>query len=262
MSRIKICGLRRKTDIEYANLCLPDYVGFVFAPSPRRVDARTAAALKSLLDPRILAVGVFVNEEISVIRRLCEERTIDLIQLHGDEDDAYMRALKAVLPHPLIRAVAIHGGDADSDDGANSGGHDSANAGRNNGGSGPDGGDENGGGKGGGAAPDFLSALAPAAEYLLFDAYGPDVRGGGGKRFRWETVRHVRRPYFLAGGLAPANVAAAIRQLSPYCVDMSSGVETDGCKDLEKMKAVTAIVRDSQSWLRPRLTALKAQSNR
>jgi phosphoribosylanthranilate isomerase len=206
VSKIKICGLRREKDVEYANICMPDYVGFVFAPSKRRVDARTAAILKSLLDTRISAAGVFVNEDISVIRGLCEDHVIDVVQLHGDEDDAYIHALKAIVPNPVIKAMTVRD-DAGDDE------------------------------------SDSLSFVAPGADYLLFDAYAPGMRGGSGKGFRWDAIRRVRRPYFLAGGLNPDNAASAVRQLHPYCVDISSGVETDGFKDLGKMQAVTRAVK-------------------
>lgn len=106
-TRVKICGLRRMEDVSFVNECLPDYVGFVFAESKRQVTKRQAEALRAALDPQILAVGVFVNEEIGKIRPLCERGIIDLIQLHGDEDEEYLRELSGCVKTPIIRGVRV-----------------------------------------------------------------------------------------------------------------------------------------------------------
>lgn len=105
MSKIKICGLRRAEDIDAVNRALPDYIGFVFAPSRRRVDTATAAALKEKLDKRIAAVGVFVNEEIDTILRIYRAGIIDAVQLHSDEDDALIRRVGEICP--VIKAVGV-----------------------------------------------------------------------------------------------------------------------------------------------------------
>lgn len=111
MTRIKICGLTRPEDIEAVNDYLPDYIGFVFAQSRRQVDETTAMALKCRLDARIAAVGVFVNEDISRIVRLCRVGVIDFVQLHGEEDDGYIRELKQKIRHPVIKAVRMKEGE-------------------------------------------------------------------------------------------------------------------------------------------------------
>ncbi|NLL00257.1 MAG: phosphoribosylanthranilate isomerase [Clostridiales bacterium] len=110
MTRIKICGLTRAEDIDAVNYYLPDYIGFVFAQSKRQVDDIKARELKLRLDPRISAVGVFVNEDIDRIVRLCITGVIDLVQLHGEEDDAYMRDLKQKIRNPVIKAVRVKNG--------------------------------------------------------------------------------------------------------------------------------------------------------
>ena len=92
--KIKICGLKREEDIEYVNVCKPDYIGFVFAGQKRKIDYDTAKHLKSKLDSSIRAVGVFVNENIEFIDRLVCDNIIDMIQLHGDEDGNYISRLK------------------------------------------------------------------------------------------------------------------------------------------------------------------------
>lgn len=107
MVKVKICGLRRKEDIEAANQFHPDYIGFVFAKSKREVTDEKALELKAMLNPEIQAVGVFVNEQPSRIEMLCKKRMIDIVQLHGDEDENYIRELKKRIPNPVIKALRV-----------------------------------------------------------------------------------------------------------------------------------------------------------
>lgn len=107
MTKIKICGLSRAEDIAAVNRFLPDYIGFVFAESKRQVNIETAALLKEKLNPRIKAVGVFVNAPIEKIEEIYKKGIIDLIQLHGDEDDAYIRSLKNICGCPVIKAASV-----------------------------------------------------------------------------------------------------------------------------------------------------------
>ncbi len=108
MTRIKMCGLSRPEDIEAANELKPEYIGFVFAEKSRRyVTPEKAAGLKRRLSPDIQAVGVFVNAELSLIRELVNRDVIDVIQLHGDEDDAYIREVRSFTDKPVIRAFRV-----------------------------------------------------------------------------------------------------------------------------------------------------------
>jgi phosphoribosylanthranilate isomerase len=107
MTRIKICGLTRLEDIEAVNHCLPEYVGFVFAPSRRQVTPAHARLLKQRLDPRIQAVGVFVNETVENIALLCAAGTIDVVQLHGDEDQGFIDSLRQRVVCPIIKAIRV-----------------------------------------------------------------------------------------------------------------------------------------------------------
>lgn len=109
MTKIKICGLKRIEDIEAANKLCPDYIGFVFADfSHRCVDKETARELKSHLDPKIKAVGVFVNEDIGFVAELLNEEIIDIAQLHGSEDEDYIRELRSRTDREIIRAFNIN----------------------------------------------------------------------------------------------------------------------------------------------------------
>jgi len=192
MTKVKICGLTRPEDVDAVNILLPEFVGFVFAESKRRVSEETATALRRRLDDRVLAIGVFVNnQDIERVAWLCNSGIIDAAQLHGDEDDEYIRRLKKICDGTIIKSVAVG---------------------------------------------DTMPDATEAADFLLFDTLSVQ-RGGAGNQFDWNVIKDFRRgPYFLAGGLNPQNVRAAIETLNPFCVDVSSGVETDGVKDPEKIR--------------------------
>ena len=200
MTKIKFCGLRRPSDLEAVNQIKPDFVGFVFwDKSKRYVSFAEAAELKKLLDPGIAAVGVFVDAAPEEAAGLANSGIIDMIQLHGHEDEAYIRRLRSLTDKPLIKAF-IPSEDEDS-----------------------------------------VRIEKCTADYVLIDS-----GAGSGKRLAWEGLSFVKRPYFLAGGLAPENAAAAVQRLRPYAVDVSSGIETGGYKDFNKMAAFAAAVRRTQ----------------
>lgn len=197
MTKIKMCGLSRPCDIVAANAIRPEYIGFVFYPkSKRNVTPEQAAQLKKRLSPAIQAVGVFVDAAPEAVSALLRQGVIDIAQLHGHEDEAYLASLRQLTDKPLLQAFRI----AEADD--------------------------------------VTRAMQSSADMVLLDA-----GMGSGEGFDWTLVRKIDRPYFLAGGLDADNVTAAIRQLHPYAVDVSSGIETDGQKDKEKMAAFAAAVR-------------------
>ena len=108
MTKIKLCGMTRPCDIETVNALKPDYIGFVFAKKSKRyVTPETAAEFKEKLDKDIKSVGVFVNEDQDIVAGLLEKGVIDLAQLHGDEDDAYIESLKARTGNEVIKALKI-----------------------------------------------------------------------------------------------------------------------------------------------------------
>ncbi|MBR6443712.1 MAG: phosphoribosylanthranilate isomerase [Clostridia bacterium] len=199
-TRIKICGLRREEDIGAVNGLRPEYIGFVFfRGSKRYVMPEEARTLRDGLAPGIQAVGVFVDEEPETVARLLQEGIIDIAQLHGHEDEAYLAKLRELTEKPLIKAFRIR------------------------------------------SAEDAVQAQASTADAILLDA-----GAGDGKTFDWNWLASVTRPYFLAGGLNPENVGKAVRKLKPYAVDVSSGVETDGIKDIMKMRAFIRAVRGAE----------------
>ncbi|MEY8355323.1 phosphoribosylanthranilate isomerase [Lachnospiraceae bacterium 54-53] len=169
--RIKICGLTRREDVLAVNRWKPDYAGFVFAPGKRRITGAKAGELRKLLLPEIPAAGVFVNSPMNDIVSLAENRTIDLIQLHGDEDRDYILELKKCLGplYPVIKAIRVRTGE------------------------------------------DMTRACELPADFLLFDTYTRDAYGGSGKVFDWSMIPPVNKPWFLAGGICASNLEEAMR---------------------------------------------------
>ena len=213
MVKIKICGMRRSEDIEMANRYKPDFVGFVFAQSPRKVSYEQAKELSELLSDDIVPVGVFVNDHMKLIVDLFKDGIIEMAQLHGDEDEKYIRNLKDKSIEetgkqiPVINAIEIKDG-ADYND-------------------------------------ELLKWRDSASDYFILDS-----GKGSGKTFDWSLIdkesEFFKNSIFLAGGLNSENLALAIEEFNPFAVDLSSSVETDGFKDEEKIKEITEIMENSR----------------
>ncbi|HEY8393469.1 MAG TPA: phosphoribosylanthranilate isomerase [Thermaerobacter sp.] len=215
---IKICGIRDEESALAALEAGADAIGFVFADSPRRVDAatarrivervRAAEAAGSGRKPaghdgsgggapgqaaRMEVVGVFVNAPVAEVIATARAVGLTHVQLHGDEPDADVAALRAA-GMVVIKAVGVA---AD-------------------------------------ASVPPATALGTPADLVLLDRFDPRQRGGTGRTFDWTVAAAVarRRPVIVAGGLAPENVAEAVRVARPWGVDVSSGVErARGVKD-------------------------------
>lgn len=206
MSKIKLCGLTRQEDIDCVNRYLPDYVGFVFyKKSHRFITEAKAAKLKSRLNPKIKAVGVFVDEKPENIISLCKSGTVDLIQLHGSEDGEYIDCLRRSTNSPIIKAFKVK------------------------------------------SHADIAAANASNADFVLLDAFSPNMVGGTGKLFDHSLLTGIERKYFLAGGVTPDNLSDILNAVNPYCIDLSSGIETERLKDESKIKAVMQIIRRQQN---------------
>lgn len=107
--KIKICGLTREEDIQYVNIAMPDFIGFIinFPKSHRSITPQRAKLLKDKLNPKIKSVGVFVNQPYRYIAEICKENIIDMVQLHGDEDDEYIENLKKLTDKEIIKAFIV-----------------------------------------------------------------------------------------------------------------------------------------------------------
>lgn len=108
MTKIKLCGLSRPCEIDMANALKPEYIGFVFAKKSRRyVTLEAAAELKLRLDPGISAVGVFADEAYETVAGLLNDGIIDIAQLHGGEDENYIKELRRMTDKPVIKAFRV-----------------------------------------------------------------------------------------------------------------------------------------------------------
>lgn len=214
MSKVKICGIRRQQDIEYVNRLLPDYIGFIFAESKRRVDIETAKALSGALDDRIEKVGVFVNEAPHAILNIAVQCRLNAVQIHGNETPDYVEGLRRLLDEKgkgvmeIWRAIRVK---------------DRAS---------------------------IEEMKAYRVEAFVLDAYAEGAYGGIGKAFDWSLAAEAKEygKIFMAGGLNAQNVRKAIEQVKPYGVDTSSGVETEGFKDEEKIREFIYQVRNSSGF--------------
>ena len=236
--KVKICGISQEETLPALLEAKPDYMGLVFAPSKRQVSPEKAKALvtnlrtletlhhgrrqASLQDEaldlsrKIGVAGVFVNESMETLIRIAKEVPLDIIQLHGDEDETFIRDLKEALsqaceqdstgaavrgPIEVWKAVSVQG------------------------------------------AEDTAGWLHSAADMILFDTYHEGERGGTGQVFDWQALDAFDRPFILAGGLSLKNIARAIRTVRPHGIDISSGLEREGHKDNDKIGAFSRLLK-------------------
>lgn len=207
MAQVKICGLRRPEHIEAAADAGARYVGLVFFPkSPRAVSADEAAALALHVPVGMARVGLFVDPDDAMLDAVLGKVPLDIIQLHGSESPDRVAQVKGLTGLPVMKSVGLSG-------------------------------------------PADLPALTDyglVADMLLVDAKPPQdavLPGGNGLSFDWRLLvgRKWLRPWMLAGGLTPQNVAEAIRLTGAPAVDVSSGVETEpGVKDEGLIRAFVA----------------------
>ena len=221
--KVKMCGISKVETIPAVVDAKPDYMGLVFTPSKRQVTVDQAKTLVEELHKQyanrynrdaeqysnqtlihqesIKTVGVFVNETVESLLKIAKEVKLDVIQLHGDEDESFIQTLKEQSNVEVWKAVQVR------------------------------------------SAADAEVWIDSSADMLLFDTYHKDERGGTGEVLDWASLDEFERPFMLAGGINSTNVARAIRTVRPYGIDISSGIETEGVKDDEKIKAFTNIVR-------------------
>ena len=207
--QVKICGLSTPDHVRWAVAAGARYVGFVFFPkSPRNVDIDTAAALALEVPPGVAKVALMVDPDDAALDAILARVPVDMLQLHGAESPARVAEIRARAGLPVMKAVGIAG----AEDVAR------------------------------------LDAYSLVADQLLVDAKPPKdapLPGGTGVPFDWGLLTGYRfqRPWMLAGGLTPANAAAAVRLTGARQVDVSSGVETaPGVKDEALIRAFIGAV--------------------
>lgn len=219
--KIKICGLTREEDIAYVNEALPDYVGFVIGVpnSIRNITPDQVRMLCKKLAPSIIPVGVFRNAPVELAAELVLDGTLRAVQLHGDEDENYVRELRRKIVKErrsdfeceVTAKTEITAGNGYGEPVIIKAFHERT----------------------------LENANNSSADLILLD----HARGGIGETFDWELAKQIHRPFFLAGGIGPDNIKEAVRQVQPWGVDMSSKVETDGKKDREKILQAVRMVR-------------------
>lgn len=217
---IKICGLQ-SVEVLKSIIHLPlNLIGFVFAKSKRQVTAEQAALLLPILkswqtDIIPQSVGVFVNPTQEELTHILALAPLDIVQLHGDESPAFCRLIKESFGVKVFKALSIYKDGSARDLSAD------------------------------------LSRYEGVIDGLLLDSYDPKYVGGSGHVFPWEAAlpyqkwaKEVNIPLFIAGGLTQHNVAQLIGHMQPDGVDVSSGVETDGHKDVAKITEFVERVRE------------------
>ncbi|MEI2397982.1 MULTISPECIES: phosphoribosylanthranilate isomerase [Paenibacillus] len=221
---VKICGLQDVEVLKSMKSLPLDYIGLVFAPSRRRVTAEAAAELVAELKewetgtaPRV--AGVFVDPQLTELTELLRTVPLDVVQLHGQESPLFCSGVKQAFPQIQVwkaLSVAGHAPEAGIDIRA------------------------------------LLESYAGTIDALLLDTYDPQGSGGSGRTFDWEQIPLYQQaaadyalPLFIAGGLNPDNVNELLDGYAPYGVDVSSGVESNGLKDIAKMTAFVERVKQS-----------------
>jgi phosphoribosylanthranilate isomerase len=206
-TRVKICGITRPLDARAAAEAGADAIGLVFyPPSPRFLSVERALEIRDALPPFVQTVALFVNPDAAQVAQVIGRVRPAMLQFHGEETPQFCGEFGL----PYIKAGRVKGGVSSSRD-----------------------------------LLEYLRPFSRATAWLL-DSHVEEY-GGVGERFDWSLAPAVReRPLVLSGGLAPGNVAEAIRRVQPWGVDVSSGVESaKGIKDTAKIAAFVAEVRNA-----------------
>lgn len=214
MTHVKICGISRQEDAEAT--AGADFIGLMFAESPRHITLEQARALVEAVRSRPTppkAVGVFANTPLDEVNETARALALDYVQISGDEPDDYVRRVEV----PVIRSVHVEAGAGQRTDTA--------------------------------ALAARLDGLRALGATPLLDAKVDARYGGTGRRFDHAAARDAAREhdFLLAGGLTPENVAEAVAGVRPWGVDVSSGVETGGVKDAAKIRAFIEAVRGTDA---------------
>ncbi|MGB5926034.1 MAG: phosphoribosylanthranilate isomerase [Dehalococcoidia bacterium] len=215
MTRIKICGIRDKTLALAAVEAGADFIGLVFATSRRQVSPEKALPLVEVirgLRSRPAVVGVFVNAAAQEVNHIADYCQLDWVQLSGGETWQYCQELEKA----IIKVIHVSSGQKTDE-----------------------------------ILADIETGyqLLPEKELVcLLDSRVGGAYGGTGQVFNWRLAREVsvRFPVMIAGGLTPANVGRLIKEVQPWGVDVSTGVESNGLKDASKIRAFIKAVRSTQ----------------
>lgn len=216
MIKIKVCGITEPEHALAASERGADFIGLVFAPSRRKISLEKASQIVATirhLSSRPQIVGVFANEDIGRLNQIAESLHLDWVQLSGTESLDYCK----LVSRPIIKTIHVSGGNT---------------------------------------VDGIIEAIKTGYNYLprdklihLLDTKGKDCYGGTGKTFDWTIAEQVSLyfPIMVAGGLTVDNVATLIKRVKPFGIDVSSGVETEGKKDLDKIARFIQVVREAET---------------
>ncbi len=221
MTIVKICGVREPVHAVIAAQAGADLIGMILAPSRRQISPEKAAeivqAVRGSTSTPPKMVGVFVDADAQDVNRIAREAGLDMVQLNGSENEDYLEKMTV----PVIKAVHVSAGLP---------------------------------------GPVAWMGLRKQLAFLrnigvvpLLDPKVAGVAGGSGQTFDWDVAKGQSEVYdfLLAGGLTPDNVAEAVSRLQPWGVDVSTGVESQGVKDPEKIRLFIERVRQTQAGQAP-----------
>ena len=206
---IKVCGCNTPEAVDAAVDAGADYIGLVhYAPSPRHVTLEQGAKLRARVPASTKVVLLLVNEQPIPTAQAVDTIKPDVVQFHGSETPEWLGLLRQHVPHELWKAVGLRGAETLTN----------------------------------------TLRFRDAAHRVLYDSAQGTQPGGNGLTVDWSLLANFRHelPWGLAGGLTPENVAEAIGQVRPWGVDVSSGVETGGVKDGDKIRAFVAAARAAE----------------
>lgn len=209
---IKICGITSSETLKMiGEEKLPiDWLGFIFAYGKRKITPAQWETLSQYVPPRIKTAGVFVNPELKEVEEIFQSAPLSLVQLHGQESPEFCRQVKEQLGCKIIKVIGItESGQANLE----------------------------------------LESYQGVVDYFLLDTMTKNQAGGTGKVFSWDRIPAFQQrgerlglPLLVAGGLNEGNIHSLIQQYHPFGIDLSSGVETNGMKDMVKIRNVINVV--------------------
>lgn len=203
--KIKICGIKRSEDVGFANLFMPDYIGFILSKGYKRtVKIDDVKFLAAKVDLKIKKVGVFVDMPAKNVASVADYTGIDIIQLHGEnEDNDYINELRKYTDKEIWNVFKVKNEE------------------------------------------EVLKAEKSIADMILLDTYSEKIAGGTGKKVDTDIILKsgLSRDFVLAGGIDNDNISDILSEIKPFCIDVSSGTETDGVKDPQKMADIIKKIR-------------------
>jgi phosphoribosylanthranilate isomerase len=209
---IKLCGFQDVTAVHALHGLDVDMAGFIMAPSKRQLSLDRMQELAAHVPSRTKKVGVFVNPSFAALQEVFCQVRFEVLQLHGQESPEFCRQVRDVFEVEIIKAFHVSADRGDSS---------------------------------------IHAEFAGVIDYVLLDTYDAGAAGGTGKSFQWSLIPRYqqwcasnRLPLLVAGGITPDNVGDLVHRWEPDGIDVSSGIETNGFKDIDKISLFVRKVRE------------------